>query len=374
VNGRNKLCVALFIALATTSSPARAQTPAGGDTTRDAPRDTTRADALFQEGKALFEQGRFDEACTRLAQSDAVDPTVSTIGLLAGCHEQQGRTATAWREYRATAKRAEAAGDSRAEFARQRADALEPLLPRLLVRLTSPSPDVEIFRNLDRVPAEEIGTEIAIDPGAYEIIARAPRRQEFRMTITVREGSKIVVDVPDLRSSGVESAVAPAPRPPPIVPPKSTIEVKPKPPPKAANEGAGSGMSSARISAVAVAGVAGLAGMGLGAMFGMSAVSKSNESTIIQATCRTPAECAKGRELRDGAYSASTAATVSFGLGAVGFGVGLVILLFPSGTEDAADARPESSPKPNSRAATTSIRIAPTASSDGGGAVVFGRF
>ncbi len=373
MNGRNKLCAAILMVLATTSSPAWAQTPPA-PATSDTGRDTTRADALFQEGKALFEQGRFDEACARLAQSDAVDPTVSTIGLLAGCHEQQGRIATAWREYRATAKRAEAAGDSRAEFARQRADALEPSLPRLLVRLTSPSPDVEIFRNLDRVPAEEVGTEIPIDPGAYEITARAPRRQEFRMTITVREGSKIVVDVPDLRTSGVESAVSTAPRPPPVVPPRSTIEVKPKPPPKVQNEASSSGMSSTRISAVAVAGVAGLAGMGLGAMFGMSAMSKSNESTIIQATCRTPAECSRGRELREGAYSASTAATVSFGLGAAGLGVGLVILLFPSGPADADDARPGSPTGPKPRATTTSIRMAPTASSDGGGAVVFGRF
>ena len=67
-------------------------------------------------------------------------------------------------------------------------------------------------------------------------------------------------------------------------------------------------------------------------MFGISAVSKSNESTIIHATCRSPAECQKGKDLRDSAYGASTAATISFGVGAadtalVGFSQGAILSL-----------------------------------------------
>lgn len=356
---RRRFVGRLFVLSALLSAPSSALAqPAPAQPATDA----ARADALFQEGKVLMEQSRFDEACARLAQSDAIDPTVSTIGLLAGCHEQQGRIATAWREYQVTVKRAEAASDNRADFARERAAALEPLLPKLLIRLVSPSPDVEILRNLERVPAAELGVEVPVDPGAYEIVARAPRRQEMRMTITAREGAKVIVDVPDLKGASADVMAAPAARPPPSVsaPMKATMQRKPRPKAPPAEEAGTS--DKTRLSAAAVAGVVGVAGLGIGAMFGISAVSKSNESTIIRATCQG-AECDKGRELREGAYSASTASTVSFAVGAVGLGVGLVLLLLPSSKATDAEAR-----------SGRVVRIAPVASRDGGGAAVVGRF
>jgi hypothetical protein len=366
VNGRNKLSVFVLAALtaASASSLAEAQPAQPAQPSAPAPDPTRRADALFQEGKILLEQGRFGEACERLAQSETIDPTVSTLGLLAGCHEQQGRIATAWKEYLATAKRAEAVNDSRAEFARQRAEALAPTLPKLLVRLSGASPDIEIYRNLDRIPAEELGVEIAVDPGAYEIVARSPKRQEFRMTITAREGSKVLVDVPDLRTFSEGSAPAAAPHPPSNAVSKTMATPRPTPPRAEPPESGPSG----RVKAAAVTSAIGLTGVALGAMFGISAVSKSNESTIIQATCKSAAdsaaECQRGKALRESAYGASTAATISFGVGAAGLGAGLIILLIPSGNSSA----------PSNSGATPSVQIAPIASSDGGGAVLSGRF
>lgn len=363
MNEKNRLFAAALAALAAASMLSRAEAqpapPAQPAPALSPSSDAKRADALFQEGKVLLEQGRFDEACERLAQSETIDPTVSTLGLLAGCHEQQGRIATAWKEYLATAKRAEAANDSRAEFARQRAEALAPTLPRLLVRLSSPSPDIEIYRDLQRLTADEIGAEIPVDPGAYEIVARSPRRHEFRMTVTAREGSKVLVDVPDLRALTDGSAPAPQPAVSPPIMPRSTA---PKPA-SAPAEPPSAGVSG-RVKAAAVTGAVGLAGMAVGAIFGISAVSKSNESTIIQATCKSPTECARGKDLRDSAYAASTGATISFGVGAAGLGASLIILLLPSGKASATS---------NSGAAP-SVQIAPIASSDGGGAALVGRF
>ncbi|MCK6587791.1 MAG: tetratricopeptide repeat protein [Polyangiaceae bacterium] len=355
--GKNKLFAFALAALAALAATSRAdaQQPATPE-----PAVTGRADALFQEGKVLLEQGRFEEACERLAQSETLDPTVSTLGLLAGCHEQQGRTATAWKEYLATARRAEAANDSRAEFAKQRAQALEPSLPRLLVRLSSPSPDIAIYRNLERLKASEIGVETPVDPGAYEIVARSPGRHEFRMTVTAREGSKVLVDVPDLATLSAGSAPLVTPRAPSGDVSKTMASPpprKPPPPPPPAE-------LSGRVKIAAVSGGLGLTGMALGAMFGMSAVSKSNESTILQATCKSAAECEKGKDLREGAYGAATAATISFGLGAAGLGAGLILLLLPSGNSSA----------PSNSGAAPKVQLAPIASSDGGGAVLSGRF
>lgn len=180
------------------------------------------------------------------------------------------------------------------------------------------------------------------------------------MTVTASEGSKVLVDVPDLKTAVESSAPAVTPRPASSPAPK--LMATPTPAPRKQEPAAPA--PSGHLKAAAVTSAIGLTGLALGAVFGISAVSKSNESTIIQATCKSPAECEKGKALRDSAYGASTAATISFGVGAAGLGAGLIILLVPSGNSSAA---------PNSGAAP-SVQIAPIASSDGGGAVLSGRF
>jgi hypothetical protein len=96
---------------------------------------TTRAEALFEEGRKLYEEKRFQEACDRLSESERLDPAVGTLGLLAGCHEAMGLLATARREFLTTAERADKSKDERAAFARQRAAALEPRIPKITIRL-----------------------------------------------------------------------------------------------------------------------------------------------------------------------------------------------------------------------------------------------
>ncbi|MCC6559021.1 MAG: hypothetical protein IT372_39360, partial [Polyangiaceae bacterium] len=90
MSARGEIGAAIALAIALASGVARADEPA------PAPVES-RAEALFQEGKRLLEEGRVAEACARLAASEAIDPTVGTLGLLAACHEQEGRIATAAR-------------------------------------------------------------------------------------------------------------------------------------------------------------------------------------------------------------------------------------------------------------------------------------
>lgn len=339
------LCAAAaaLIAVASTASSARA------DGAPPAPAANARADALFQEGKKLLEQGSFGPACERLALSDTLDPTISTLGLLAACHEQQGRTATAWREYRATEKRAEAAGDTRAEFARQRAAALEPLLARLVIRVEHPSPEIEVLRNLESLPVDKLGSDVIVDPGAYEILVRAPKKAPYRVTVTVKEGARADVVIPELAAEG---SVSPA----------SKIEsgallVAPAPMAKPAVAGEAGPASNPRLPGALVAGGIGLVGVGLGVAFGFVALDRNRQSTTLHALCQPPGAppnadaCDKGATLRDGAFTAATASTVSFGIGAAGLVTGAVLLLLPS-------------------AKSPAITLAPTA----GGAIVSGRF
>ncbi|MDI3284163.1 hypothetical protein [Polyangium sp. 15x6] len=307
----------------------------------------TLAETLFQDGKRLLEQGAFVEACTKLAQSDALDPAIGTLGLLAACHEQEGRTATAWREYGETARRAEAVNDERGAFARQRASALEPELPRLLVRLPKGAEGIAVFRNGVRLSADELGVAQPIDPGTYEIVARLPGKPEFRATVTAEPRKVAEVEVPDWN------------RPAPVPTPKKE--------PARLDAGTSNlltskGLGPRKVGAI-VAGGVGLTGFSIAAAFALSAGSRNAASVSIQESCTT-ASCERGRELREDALRSATVANVAFGIGAAGAVTALVLALLPERAE---------TPKPASLLGFH-YEVAPWADRTGGGALLIGKF
>ncbi|MFT3770220.1 MAG: hypothetical protein QM820_32730 [Minicystis sp.] len=349
----------LLLAITTAAPAARAQTPPAADPPAKAPAadppakaadppaqapapaaDASKADALFQEGKRLFEQNNLAAACNLLARSDALDPSVGALGLLAACHEQQGKLAAALREYRETARRAEAARDARGEFARQRAAALDARVPKLLVRLVAPAPGTEVRRDGERWPASAIGAEIPVDPGPHEITVTAPGRVEQRVRVLAKEGAVVTVDVPEL------APVAPA------------AIACPPPPPETAAQRLG-----ARLPAAIVTGGVGLVGLGVGIGFGVAALNKNVASNTLHDTCKlpgaAPGACAAGRDARDAAYRAGTISTVGFGVAAAGAGVAAALLLWP---------RDKATP------ARAGLSVTPLVGTDGGGALVRGRF
>jgi len=58
------------------------------------------AESLFQEGKQLMTEGRLDAACTKLTESQKLDPGAGTLTALGLCHRSAGKTATAWSEFK----------------------------------------------------------------------------------------------------------------------------------------------------------------------------------------------------------------------------------------------------------------------------------
>src|SRR5262249_1310687 len=149
---------------------------------------------LFANGKQLLETRHYDEAAAALAESDRLDPAIGTIGLLARCHELQGRLTVARREYEETARRAAAKGDSREAFARERAAELVKRLGHL--RLGLPPGAVGARLLLDG-QAVEPDRDLDLDPGPHVVDAeQGASRSRVSLRLGDGETKALVVELP----------------------------------------------------------------------------------------------------------------------------------------------------------------------------------
>ena len=84
--------------------------------------DPATAEALFREGRRLLDEGKTDEACPKLAESQRLDPSAGTMLNLATCYEKNGQLASAWVTFKGAATAAQNANEvDRAKLARAKA-------------------------------------------------------------------------------------------------------------------------------------------------------------------------------------------------------------------------------------------------------------
>jgi hypothetical protein len=260
--------------------------------------DKAAAEALFREGRKLFDAGSYPAACAKLAESERLDPAPGTLLNLAGCYEKNGQTASAW----ATFKEAQSASHQKGradweDLARTRAAALEPNLSRLTIAVTVSSTDgLQVRRDGAAVGQAEWGTAIPVDPGPHVVDATAPNRTPFHQSLDVAGGAtSTTVTVPELAATGAGEG----------------------------GDGASNPGSTQRIVGLVVAG-AGVVGIGIGAVFGVVAMNKEN--TALNSDCTGGKFCTQpGVQLGQDAQSAATASNIAFGLGAAAVAGGLVL-------------------------------------------------
>lgn len=315
------------------------------------------AEALFNEGQKLFNDGAINAACEKLQESYNLDPAMGALLVLAACHEKQGKTASAWSEFKTLESQAQRAGrKDREEFAHEAVGRLEPKLRKLAVRVKIPVDGLEVKRNGVPVGKAQWGLPIPVDPGSIKIEAAAPGKKAFAGNIDVQPGPGLTeFEVPAL-------ADAPVDKPGP----------GPGPDPGPSGEGKG-GFGAGRIAGLAMAGV-GLVGAGVGVGFHVAALKADSRQKDDFATAErnkesltcdtspantTPFRCAADSEGK-AKRTNQTTAFVLYGVGgALLIGGVVMFLVLPSGGEKKADARP---------------MILPQVGQDGGGLTVVGRF
>ena len=162
------------------------------------------AKRLFDEGRVLAAKGKHLEACVLFEKSYELEPAVGTQLNLADCAERDGKPRKAWLLWTAAAEEFERSSDTRAKFARGRADALAGKLATIVVRLEKPRRKGLAVTIAGRTvtPAREIVERV--EAGSIEVSAAAPCCKEFRSTVTAEVGRETVVEIGKLeRLAGV---------------------------------------------------------------------------------------------------------------------------------------------------------------------------
>ena len=164
--------------------------------------DKAAAEILFDRGLRLMQESKFQEACSELERSQAIEEGIGTMLYLADCYEHIGRTASAWAMFRDAASTAKANGQSdRAEVGADRAEKLESRLTSLSIRVAHPVQGLSVFRNGQLLPPSLYGVPIPVDPGDQHVTARAEGYLPFETTVTLQgEQKHFAVDLPSLQA------------------------------------------------------------------------------------------------------------------------------------------------------------------------------
>jgi hypothetical protein len=175
------------------SAPVRAQ-----------PSDSVAAaEQLFTQARALFDKGDYVAACPRFEASLKLDPALGTLLNLATCYEKQGKTASAWGHYREVVVLATKAGDTaRRDIATERAQALEPTLPKLTIQPPKTAEaGLVVTRDEAQLESAQLGVPFYVDPGDHVIAASATDRKPWSTHITINAGETQEVQLPALEAA-----------------------------------------------------------------------------------------------------------------------------------------------------------------------------
>jgi hypothetical protein len=165
------------------------------------------ADRLFGDGRALAKASHHPEACAYFVRSDAIKRTFGTAVNLGDCAERDGHPGRAWQLFDEAARIADRdRAPARAQFARDRAAALAPLLCTVIVTIAQPAiPGLKIhIGERDIPPAREIRT--LIEPGGFEVVIAATNVPERRRTFQGAAGSVVSVVLLDGLMPSVRAA------------------------------------------------------------------------------------------------------------------------------------------------------------------------
>jgi pantothenate kinase type III len=222
VSARRLACAALAIFALSSGLPiSRAQPgePSGAE--------LERLRARFKEGLDLEERARWAEALRVFEEIARAKSTAAVTFHVALCHENLGLLAKAAQGYDRAAELAASEGAESQEVgdkARRRREAVEPRIPKIIVRLARDASGAALVNGGELSP-EQLGGELPVDPGAVRVEVRRDGATTLVKELDVAEGARETVLIPAARASSAAADRAKDPEPAPL-------PDRPEPPPE----------------------------------------------------------------------------------------------------------------------------------------------
>lgn len=276
---------------------------------------TADAEAAFREGAALYDEGRYAEACPKIEGAVKLAGASALGGklLLAQCFERIGRTASAWGLYAEVAAKS-SDNPERAGVARAAEVELVPKLHYVVIRTSAENRSragFTIQKNQSALPLDLLGSKLPVDPGPLRVRAEAEGFEPLESILEIPStAGETVFELADLAPTPVN---APAP----------------------AGDTEGSFWSPGKVAGLVI-GATGLGALGGGIILGAFAA-KEYDAALVEGQCvgDTPPLC-RDRAPVDDALAIADAGTGLVIAGSLLTVTGvLLVLLVPSSELDA---------------------------------------
>jgi hypothetical protein len=316
------------------------------------PDEKAAAEVLFNDARHLMDGGSYAAACSKLEDSQRIDPAIGTLGWLARCYEQLGRTASAWATYKQVASMAKQQNEAdRSRIATERAAALEPALSRLTIDASAieAAAGVEVVRNGNTVDRALWGQAMPVDPGDQRVEVRGAGYKSAVLVVTVlANGDQKSVRLPSLEKSNQPVPAAASTPAPQVATPMVTQAASPEADTRAPSHGQA-------IAGYVVGGV-GVVGLVVGAVFLADTRSKlsARDAACPSEVCRSDQAANTYAQKQSDARTSQTISDVSLIAGGAALATGLVLIF--------------TAPK----SASGNVAFAPYATRDGAGASLGG--
>jgi hypothetical protein len=295
--------------------------------------DVASARKLGFEGITLADKGNCAAAVDKLARAEKLFHAPTTLGRLGECQVQLGKVVEG-SENLGRVAREDLASNAPAVFVAAKARAKKALAaatPKLAhAKIIVKAPQgvsVSVAVDSVPVPAANVGEDRALDPGPHLVEASAPGYVTASTAINLREGGTEEVTLTLVADPNAAKAAAP------VSAPTAPVATTPAPVEPAAER------SPNRTLAYVVLGV-GVVGVGVGTVFGLTALSKKND---LANECPNNACRMSQQDNLDSAKTAGTISTIAFGVGAAALIVGGVLFFTakPSSTTATLDPTPK---------------------------------
>jgi hypothetical protein len=273
-----------------------------------------QADAAFDEGRELFEQGRFKDACDKFELSMQLDPSPGTLLNLGNCYEPQGDLLRALATFeQALADAARATDRKRKQVWTDAAKARIAALSGRIAELTLDGAEPGSTLLLDGKPVE-LGKALRQNPGRHQLELSAPGKRTYTKVFELPDGQRMGIHLPPLERDAPKQ-VEPAPAPVQAAPPPERHEPQ----------------SKFGIWPY-VAGGTGAALLGTSLVTGMLASSKAKK---LEKECVDKACDPSLKSVKDSAHTLGVTTDVLWISGAVILGTGVTLFVLDSSSAPA---------------------------------------